>query len=82
MRIAILAAAAICIGGTAVSQHLKVLMSAGVVVVRTEGTRRLYTADSHAIEAMRTWLDGCCDKPLTAFKAAAERAAAKERGAR
>jgi DNA-binding transcriptional ArsR family regulator len=32
----------------AVSQHLKVLRAAGLVLVRAEGTRRLYTVDTSA----------------------------------
>jgi DNA-binding transcriptional ArsR family regulator len=63
----------------AVSQHLKVLKTAGLVVVRAEGTRRLYRVDTRGIEALRSWLDGFWDEALVAFKAAAERAAAKER---
>jgi DNA-binding transcriptional ArsR family regulator len=65
----------------AVSQHLKVLREAGLVVVRSEGTRRLYAVDTRGIEAMRNWLDGFWDEALTAFKKAAEREA-KERKAR
>ena len=63
----------------AVSQHLKVLKAAGLAVVRTEGTRRLYAVDTHGIEAVRSWLDGFWDKALVAFKAAAEREAFKGR---
>jgi DNA-binding transcriptional ArsR family regulator len=63
----------------AVSQHLKVLKAAGLVVVRAEGTRRLYAVDTRGIEAMRNWLDGFWDETLVAFKKAAEREAAKER---
>jgi DNA-binding transcriptional ArsR family regulator len=63
----------------AVSQHLKVLKSAGLVMVRTEGTRRLYAIDTRGIAAMRDWLDGFWDRTLVAFKEAAEREAAKER---
>jgi len=37
----------------AVSQHLKVLKEAGLVVVRAEGTRRLYAVDTRGIEALR-----------------------------
>jgi DNA-binding transcriptional ArsR family regulator len=37
----------------AVSQHLKVLKAAGLVVLRIEGARRLY-----GVEALRNWLDG------------------------
>jgi DNA-binding transcriptional ArsR family regulator len=63
----------------AVSQHLKVLKAAGLVVVRAEGTRRLYGVDTRGIEALRGWLDGFWDQALAAFKDAAERQAAKER---
>ncbi len=63
----------------AVSQHLKVLRTAGLAVVRTEGTRRLYAIDTRGIEAARSWLDGFWDNALVAFKAAAEGEAAKER---
>ena len=63
----------------AVSQHLKVLRTAGLAVVSTEGTRRLYAIDTRGIEAARSWLDGFWDNALVAFKAAAEGEAAKER---
>jgi DNA-binding transcriptional ArsR family regulator len=63
----------------AVSQHLKVLQEAGLVRVRSEGTRRLYSVAPHGLEAVRDWLDGFWDEALSAFKAAAERAAARER---
>jgi DNA-binding transcriptional ArsR family regulator len=57
----------------AVSQHLKVLKAARLVVVRAEGTRRLYAVDARGIEALRNWLDGFWDEALAAFKEAAER---------
>jgi len=57
----------------AVSQHLKVLRSAGLVAVRAEGTRRLYAVDTRGLDALRGWLDGFWDKALVAFKAEAER---------
>jgi len=63
----------------AVSQHLKVLKTAGLAVVRAEGTRRLYAIDTRGIEALRGWLDGFWDKALVAFKEAAEREIARER---
>ena len=53
--------------------------TAGLVVVRAEGTRRLYAVDTRGIEAMRNWLDGFWDEALVAFKRAAEKEAAKER---
>ena len=63
----------------AVSQHLKVLKAAGLVVARVEGTRHLYAVDTRGLEAVRGWLDGFWDEALTAFKEAAEREAADER---
>lgn len=57
----------------AVSQHLKVLKSAGLVVVQIEGSRRLYGIDRNGIEALKQWLDGFWDTSLAAFKRAAER---------
>ena len=66
----------------AVSQHLKVLKTAGLVVIRAEGTRRLYGIDTRGIETLRSWLDGFWGETLVAFKKAAEREAAKERRSR
>lgn len=63
----------------AVSQHLKVLKTAGLAVVRTDGARRLYAIDTRGIEAVRSWLDEFWDQALAAFKKAAEREAARER---
>jgi DNA-binding transcriptional ArsR family regulator len=63
----------------AVSQHLKVLKTARLVVDRAEGTRRLYSVDPRGIEALRNWLEGFWDETLVAFKAAAEREAIQER---
>ena len=61
----------------AVSQHLQVLRAAGLVVVKADGTRRLYKVDSRGVEAVRQWFDGFWDETLGAFKEAAERAAKK-----
>jgi DNA-binding transcriptional ArsR family regulator len=57
----------------AVSQHLKVLTAAGLVVHDRHGTRRLYRLDPRGIAAMRTYLDRFWDRALAAFKAAAEK---------
>jgi len=57
----------------AVSQHLKVLQEAGLIVGRTEGTRRLYAFDTRGLEALHEWLDGFWDEALLSFKAAAVR---------
>lgn len=61
----------------AVSQHLKVLMTARLVTVQAEGTRRVYAVDARGIESLRDWLDGFWNQTLIAFKEAAEREAAK-----
>jgi DNA-binding transcriptional ArsR family regulator len=50
----------------AVSQHLRVLLEAGLVSVRAAGTRRLYALDSAGLDAARTWLDRLAD-PLAPF---------------
>lgn len=63
----------------AVSQHLKVLKEARLVVVHAEGTRRLYAVDKRGISDLRTWLDGFWDDALGAFKRAAELEANRER---
>src|SRR5262247_2216419 len=62
----------------AVSQHLKVLKAARLVVDHAEGTRRLYAMDPRGLEALRGWLAGFWDEALRAFKAEAELEAAKE----
>lgn len=63
----------------AVSQHLAVLVAAKLATYRPEGTKRLYVADRQGVQALRDWLDGFWTEALTAFKAAAETEAAKER---
>lgn len=63
----------------AVSQHLKILRAARLVTVRAAGTRRVYAVDTRGIESIRKWLEGFWNEALTAFKALAEREAAKER---
>ncbi len=62
----------------AVSQHLKILMTARLVTVHAVGTRRVYAVDARGIEALRDWLDGFWNEALMAFKEAAEREATKE----
>jgi DNA-binding transcriptional ArsR family regulator len=56
----------------AVSQHLKVLKDAGLVIDRQEGTARVYRLDPRGLEAMRAYLDRFWDRALIAFKAATE----------
>lgn len=53
----------------AVSQHLKVLKDAGLVVDRSEGTRRIYYIDPKGLGAMRAWLDQFWEAALDALAA-------------
>jgi DNA-binding transcriptional ArsR family regulator len=57
----------------AVSQHLKVLKEAGLVVDRPAGNRRIYQVDPDGVDALRAQLDGFWTKALAAYRAAAER---------
>ena len=56
----------------AVSQHLKVLSDAGLVVARQKGTRRFYQVDPTAMQVMREYLDRVWDQALVSFKTFAE----------
>ena len=57
----------------AVSQHLKILKDAGLVTMRTVGTRNVYSIDFKAIASMRDYLDRFWNKALAAFKDAVEK---------
>jgi DNA-binding transcriptional ArsR family regulator len=57
----------------AVSQHLKVLKDAGLVIDRAAGTRRVYQLNPSGIEAMRAYFDAFWNQALTAFKLAVEK---------
>jgi DNA-binding transcriptional ArsR family regulator len=57
----------------AVSQHLKVLRDAGLVVHRTHGTRNVYEIDPNGLGALRAWLDQFWAEALDAFKAEVEK---------
>jgi DNA-binding transcriptional ArsR family regulator len=56
----------------AVSQHLKVLKDAGLVIDRRAGNRRIYQLDPDGVGALRAYLDQFWNRALTAFKAAVE----------
>lgn len=58
----------------AVSQHLRVLKDAGLVVDRAEGTRRVYRLNPDGVAGLRAWLDQVWEQSLTAFQKAAEAA--------
>jgi DNA-binding transcriptional ArsR family regulator len=65
-------AAGLSVTRPAVSQHLKVLRTAGLVNHTKNGTRSVYRIDPRGIEAMRTYLDRFWDRALAALKVAAE----------
>ncbi|HVG75707.1 MAG TPA: metalloregulator ArsR/SmtB family transcription factor [Thermoleophilaceae bacterium] len=55
----------------AVSQHLKVLADAGLVVATRDGNRRLYRVDPDGVAGMRSYLDRFWTDALAAFEDAA-----------
>lgn len=52
---------------SAVSQHLRVLREAGLVVARPDGARRLYRVDPDGLGDVRAWVDSFWDDALSAF---------------
>jgi DNA-binding transcriptional ArsR family regulator len=56
----------------AVSQHLKVLKDAGLVIDRPAGARRIYQLDPHGIGDLRAYLDQFWSRALAAYKEAVE----------
>ena len=65
-------AAALPVSRPAVSQHLRILESAGLVTHRREGTRHLYELEQTGVAELRAWVDGFWNEALARFKAAAE----------
>ena len=57
----------------AVSQHLKALKDAGLVLDRAQGTRRVYYIDPDGLGELRRWIDQFWTDALDAFKREAER---------
>lgn len=62
----------------AVSQHLKVLREAGLVLDRQVGTRRIYQLDPAGVGTLRAYFDRFWTQALGAFKAAAEQTSPTE----
>jgi DNA-binding transcriptional ArsR family regulator len=58
----------------AVSQHLRVLKDAGLVIDRAQGNRRLYAVDPNGLNGVRTFLELFWADALTRFVAAGEAA--------
>jgi DNA-binding transcriptional ArsR family regulator len=68
-------AASFSVSRPAVSQHLRVLADAGLVTVRTVGTRRVYSADPRGLDELRSYLDQMWSGALSEFESAAKRSA-------
>jgi DNA-binding transcriptional ArsR family regulator len=61
----------------AISQHLRVLKKAHLVVDRPVGNRRLYAVDPAGVDVLRAYFDRFWTQALAAFKRAAEDRPAK-----
>ena len=62
----------------AISQHLRILKRARLVVDTTSGTRRLYQLNPEAFASLREYFDRFWTEALTQFKAAVEKPPARE----
>lgn len=57
----------------AVSQHLRVLKDADLVIDRQLGTRRIYQISPEGVATLRSYFDQFWNRALDAFKSAAEK---------
>ena len=62
----------------AVSQHLRVLKDAGLVIDRPVGTRRIYQVEPDGLAALRADLERFWGKALVAYKAVVEQSAKED----
>ena len=65
-------AAGLPVSRPAVSQHLKVLKDAGLVIDEARGAARIYRIDPNGLGPIRRWLDEQWDRSLNNFKRLAE----------
>ena len=65
-------AAELPVSRPAVSQHLKVLKDARLVVDQRVGTRRVYHVDPEGLRLLRGYLDHFWDQALAAYKTTVE----------
>jgi DNA-binding transcriptional ArsR family regulator len=65
----------------AVSQHLRVLKEADLLVERRDGTRRLYGANTRTVDDLRAFLDDYWTSGLDRLRDVAEAAEAAKRTA-
>ena len=63
----------------AVSQHLRVLKDAGLVIDHAVGNRRIYRVDPDGLAGVRDQLDRFWTKALAAYKATVEQESEEER---
>jgi DNA-binding transcriptional ArsR family regulator len=63
----------------AVSQHLKVLKSAGLVFDEAAGTRRVYSVDPDGLGVIRDYFEQFWRRSLIRFRAAAAQPSQEER---
>ena len=65
-------AAVLPVSRPAVSQHLRVLKDAGLVVDSAEGTRRMYRLDPEGVARLRAHFDQVWERALGSFEKAVE----------
>jgi len=56
----------------AISQHLRVLKEADLILERRQGTKRYYRARPEGLDELRAYLEGFWENNLAALKRAAE----------
>jgi len=62
----------------AISQHLRILKDANLVMDRAEGTRRVYQLNPQGFDSLREYFEQFWNQALDAFKKAVERPPTKE----
>jgi DNA-binding transcriptional ArsR family regulator len=66
-------ARALPVSRPSVSQHLKILKDAGLVVDRQAGKQRIYRVDAEGLAKLRAEVDRFWTKTLAAYKVVVER---------
>jgi DNA-binding transcriptional ArsR family regulator len=65
-------AAGLPVSRPAVSQHLRALKLAGLVLDRPEGNRHIYSLDPTGVQALHSYLDRFWNQALAAFQSTVE----------
>jgi DNA-binding transcriptional ArsR family regulator len=71
-------AEALPVSRPAVSQHLKILKLAGLVIDQPVGNRRIYRVDPQGLAELRADIDRFWEKTLAAYKVAVEQSSEEE----